>query len=539
MRRVALAVLCLLLASSAPAAADTPNQLERQGVRDIIVQREPGLTASERADLRRDADVNLVAVLPVEHTEVVRAAPGRLTEALAALQADPAVVVAEPDAPVRALSNDPWYHLQYSLENVGQWGGTPDADIDAPEAWQRSRGAAQVVAVVDTGVDLDHPDLASRLLTANRYDWVQGDSVPDDANGHGTHVAGIVAAETDNLAGIAGVAPQASILPLRVLDADGNGWTSHIMAAFARAGDLGVPIVNASLGGSTASESLQRTIREHPNTLYVVAAGNDGRNNDATPTYPCAYDLPNIVCVGASDYNDQRAYFSNYGTASVDLFAPGYFVYSTWPWVQMYEPMSGTSMASPHVAGVAALARGAAPSLGTAALKQALLASVDRPPGVAGVSVTGGRLNADGAVAAALGVERTVVPPPPPPPPTPPRPAGPVSGSAWLTVRSGRSRGRRLARVAFRVPAVGRIATRRLRVRQPSGRYSVRLCAKPVTGGASHCVSRRLRARRGRLTVPALQVHVTPGTRARVTLTLTAVGKRGAARTRGTVALGA
>jgi subtilisin family serine protease len=428
-----LATATALVAVPAPAHADAdagaagPAALERAGVRDIVVERRSGLDGDERAQLRADAGVRLEDTLTLPNTEVVRAAPGALTEALDALNADPDVVYAEPDAPVHATATDARFAEQWALRNTGQrvggQYGVPDADIDAPEAWSLgASGLGVTVAVVDTGIALAHPELAGRIATnpgeagggkeTNRldddhdgyvddwrgWDWVAGDNDPTDENGHGTHVSGTIAAPQDAV-GVAGVAPDARILPLRVLGANGSGSGSAVASAFDLAGRLGIPVVNASLGSSGLTTAERTAINLHPNTLYVVAAGNDGHNNDTTPTYPCAIPAPNVVCVGATDNRDARASFSNVGATSVDLFAPGVGILSTYG--TGYGSMSGTSMATPHVAGALALVLQAAPTLNANQLKQELLDGADRVPALAGLSVSGARLNATNAIQAA------------------------------------------------------------------------------------------------------------------------------------------
>jgi subtilisin family serine protease len=413
----------VLSAAMLPAAA-------RASVGDeIVVMRDGGLTRGERAA----AGVTAERDLPLADVEVVSAEDR--PAALAALNADPDVAWAEPNRP-RRLSSDPLAGVLWGLNNTGQsvwWNrGTPDADIDAPQAWAVSRGAGVVVGVVDTGVDAGHPDLAGRLVAG--HDFVDDDDDPQDGHGHGTHVAGTIAA-TENGTGVVGVAPEARIMPLRVLDANGGGNSADVAAAFAYAGDRGVRIVNASLGSDYPSMVERRAIHEHPGTLFVVAAGNGGAdgvgddNDDATREYPCAHDEPNLVCVGATDANDARAGFSNYGAASVDLFAPGQDIVSSWARGRPtmlnqyfgagdgYEIMLGTSMASPHVAGAAALAGAVQPGWGAVALKAALLDGADRLAGLGGVSVSGGRLNAAATARIAAGL--------PPGPGPEPGPLGP------------------------------------------------------------------------------------------------------------------
>ncbi len=436
---------------------------------DIIVQRVPGLDHTERAELRADARVELVKPLPVEDTELVSA--HNTAKALADLRADDDVVYAEPDRRVRLTRamDDPGFGTLWALENTGQMIGgqlgTAGDDIDAVAAWDQSEGTGVTVAVVDTGINSTHVDLDGQIATntaeanglpgvdddgnhlvddVHGWDFVSSDATPQDGQGHGTHVSGTIAAEGENSLGVVGVAPLAKILPLRVLDNSGSGWSSDIAEAFAYAGDQGVRIVNASLGGGF-SQAIEDAVASHPNTLYVVAAGNDGADSDTDPdAYPCALPESNLICVGASDNRDQVAGFSNYGPATVDLFAPGVRIYSTLS-NGSYGFKDGTSMASPHVAGAAALALSARPDATTAFLRYALLHSVDVQPGWETWSVSGGRLNANAAVTTIQGsapptetptpeppVETpTPEPPAPPPPPVAPTPTpAPVTPAA-------------------------------------------------------------------------------------------------------------
>jgi thermitase len=393
----------LALAFPAAASADpgpSAQTLENQGVTELIVKRDEGLPASERSDIRADAGGQLVSMTRLPDTEVLRVPDGQLVEALHELNADPRVVWAEPNAPVHAFAADPLMTAQWSLSapTLGIVGG-----IDAVDAWPESTGAGETVGIADSGVNLTSPELAPQLSTSPAgWDFVGGDSSPEDQNGHGSHVSGIVAAVKDNGQGIAGIAPSAKLLEVRVLDATGSGTEAQVANGFDYAGDQGVPIVNASLGSPGFSQAISDAISSHPNTLYVVAAGNGGSDhlgddNDTTPTYPCVLPLANVLCVGATDETDQRALFSNYGHQSVDLFAPGVTIVSTWN-DSTYRIADGTSMASPEVAATAALVLGANPGLTTAQLKQVLIASTDPLPWAAAMSVSGGRLNALKAV---------------------------------------------------------------------------------------------------------------------------------------------
>ncbi|WP_051324443.1 S8 family serine peptidase [Candidatus Solirubrobacter pratensis] len=411
MRFLALVVLAL---ASLPAQASAA---------DIIVRRDAGLDRSERADIRRDAGVKLVDTLTLPDTEVVRAGDPRA--ALAALNADPDVHYAELDGQVHLFSDDALFTQQWALQNTGQFGGLAGADMDVPDAWTRSTGAGVTVAVVDTGVDADVTDLAGQI-DARGWDFIGDDDDPADENGHGTHVTGTIAALAGNGVGVAGVAPGAHVLPVRALDAAGDGTDSTIAEAFDYAGDAGARIVNASLGGAGTSRLIDDAIAAHPDTLYVVAAGNSHADDDAAPVFPCTSALANVLCVGASDNRDARAWFSNYGATTVDVFAPGTLIDSTLMGGG-YGFLDGTSMASPQVAGIAALALAADPAATTGELKAAVLASADARPGLTGLAVTGGRVNAAAAVEEIGRVpEPTPTPTPqatPTPTPTPEPPA--------------------------------------------------------------------------------------------------------------------
>jgi thermitase len=390
--------VALLVPSSAWAADPTAR---------IIVQHEPGLTTSEQAEIRSDVDATLVDTLKVPRTEVIAVDQHDLKSALRHLNRDPGVAIAEEDRVIHAFSNDPDFTRLWGLENTGQtvfqtdgstYAALANVDMNIPEAWEMSLGTGRTVAVVDSGVLATHSDLVGRI--APGYDWVDEDKVPNDSDGHGTHVTGTLAATVNNGKGIAGVAPQSRVLPLRVLDANGAGFLSDIIDAFQFAGQQGVRVVNASLGGSTFSTLEKQAIDQHPDTLFVVAAGNSGKDVDASGNaeYPCNFTSPNVLCVGAHWARDGRAWYSNYGRQSVDVYAPGTGIYSTSNNnTNSYVYESGTSMAAPHVAGVAALLLARNPSLSTAQVKAAILNTVRRTSS-SYVSTSSGRVNAEAAV---------------------------------------------------------------------------------------------------------------------------------------------
>jgi thermitase len=464
---LALALACLLPGAALAAGPDDVQALENEGVRDIIVARDPGLSAGARGDLRAGAGVTHVGDLPLADTEVVRAPAGGLVEAVAALNAEPGVRYAEPNGPVYAASADPLFGELWALNNTGQTvntvAGTAGADIRAPQAWTRSTGAGQTVAVVDSGALTTHQDLQGGAIWTNPgeaganaangldddhdgfvddvhgWNFVAGTNDPTDLEGHGTHVSGILAARKDNNVGVAGIAPSATIIPLRALGGTPvTGTEADIASALDLAGTK-ARIVNASIEDPAFSQAIEDAIAKHPNTLYVVAAGNatapaTGANNDVTPTYPCALPDANIICVGASTATDAAASYSNFGPSTVDLFAPGDNIDSTYvssfcgaTTPDCYAALDGTSMAAPFVSGTLALMGALNPGLAAADLKARLLASVAHPAALAGKSLTGGRLDAAAAVAAAAPAAPA---PPPPAPATTPAPAPAAAAAA-------------------------------------------------------------------------------------------------------------
>ncbi len=318
----------------------------------------------DRAAARRQAGVRVERALRVEGVQLVTVERGSSArEAIERLEADPAVRYAEPNRLRRAsatVPDDPGFGQLWGLHNTGQTvsgiAGLLDSDIDAPEAWDLSTGGGALVAVVDEGIAYDHPDLAPNMWRnpgevagngvdddGNGYvddvhgiDTVDDDSDPRDSGGHGTHVAGTIAAAGDNGIGIAGVSWDAEVMALRALGAEG-GSDATVAEAFDYAGDMGARVVNASLGGPGASQTLQQPITEHPRTLFVVAAGNGGDdgigddNDGASADYPCAYDDANLICVAATTPSDGLAGFSNFGATTVDLGAPGTNVLSAAP----------------------------------------------------------------------------------------------------------------------------------------------------------------------------------------------------------------
>lgn len=329
------------VADDSPPAASEPQWRSPQ----------PSVTASPAeivGDLAPDERARVVVLRESDGELAVTSDTARgeaaATEAVAAAQDAPGVVAVGLDHRVQA-SADPLQDKQWGLTQV-----------DAPDAWQWTKGAGAVVAVIDSGVDGSHPDLATAMVRGINTRNDRGDySEPTvDQDGHGTHVAGIIAARADNGTGVAGVAPQASIMPVKVLDADGGGWMADVVEGIVWAADHGADVINMSLGGPDADFSAPAVAYARAKGVVVVAAA--GNDSSSSPSYPAA--LPGVLSVTALDRDGAVDTYSNYG-ATVDLAAPGSGILSTVP--DGYAYMTGTSMAAPQVAGVAALVDSVAP----------------------------------------------------------------------------------------------------------------------------------------------------------------------------------
>ena len=329
------------------------SQAYRPG--EVLVQFRSTRRAAALSDYRRTHGITVHRSLARGRVhQVALPASISVAQAVALFQVDPDVVMVEPNYYVQpqATSDDPWFDLQWGLLNTGQmirgYIGTPGTDIDAPNAWDITTGRPEViVAVIDGGIAYDHPDLAAAIWThpleipangvdddgngriddVHGWDFVDDDNAPMDATGHGTHVAGIIAAERNNALGVAGVADGVRIMPLRFIDAFDRGTISDAMAAIDYALDHGAKIINCSWGSSNYSGVLKAAMAA-ADALFVCAAGNEGAHSDATPFYPAGFDLPNVLSVAASDPTDHLAWFSNYGVRSVHVAAPGVRIYS-------------------------------------------------------------------------------------------------------------------------------------------------------------------------------------------------------------------
>jgi subtilisin family serine protease len=320
---------------------------------------------------------------------------------------------------VYQLADDPLFTDQWSLENTGQTGGKVDADIDVLDAWSWTMGGSDVVvAVLDTGIALDHPDLAPNLWSnpgeiggngldddgngyvddSRGWDAIDNDADPNDANGHGTFVASTAVAALNDT-GMAGVAPDSRVMAVRVCDNSGCPL-SAILTGLAYAMANGAEVANLSFGGSFGlSSGFEGAVQANVDAgvVVVAAAGNDGLDNDLVPFYPASFDIDGLIAVAASNHVDLKAPFSNYGANSVDLAAPGQDVVGGSP-PDDFAVGSGTSFAAPHVTGAVALVKALRPDLQPPEIADLILQSVDRFPAFTGRMVSGGRLNAGSAL---------------------------------------------------------------------------------------------------------------------------------------------
>jgi subtilisin family serine protease len=402
----------LALAAGAQSAAAAPAS------DTVLVKVEPAATASERAEVARALDADGSRPLMAGWRAYEVDGTLTLTGARRLLAGADAVEAVQLDVRVHPLADpdDTYYGLQWPLPK-----------IDAPAGWDLAAGAEPVtVAVTDEGVQTDHPDLAARIW--QNAGETPGNGLDDDGNGyaddvagwnfydgnndvydpahgddHGTHVAGTVAAVRGNGTGVAGVAGNAVIMPLKFLGPDG-GYTSDAIAAIDYAVANGARVINASWGGDAYSAALCDAIElaGDAGVVVVAAAGNDGTNNDASGSWPSNCPATSLISVAATTSSDGLASFSNYGALQVDVGAPGNGVLSTYPG-SAYAYMSGTSMAAPHVSGIAAALMGLHPEMAPWQVAAAVSSGGQAVPALAGTTRSGRRVSLAGALSASAG----------------------------------------------------------------------------------------------------------------------------------------
>jgi thermitase len=520
---VAVAALTLLpLSFAAPATA---AQGPRDGAPDrLIVAYDSGSDNGDRADALHDVHARSAQSLAsLGKTDAISVADGTAASAVAKLNAADGVAWAEVDRPVRAAMSFPW-SLWSNLDDF------LDTENDFTDAWDHTTGSARVpIAVVDTGVDFGNiQDLRDNRVDGG-WDFVSGDADPSpklgdtsDTNSHGTGVAGIAAA---SMAGndITGGAPSAGIMALRALDTNGSGLMSTVANAFAWAGEHGVRVVNASLTSVGPSQAVAAAITAHPNTLYVVAAGNSSTNEDSLPAdkrdYPCALDLTNVICVAAVDGGGNLASFSNYGATTVDIGGPGKNIRSYLVGGGLQEHWNGTSMATPFVAAAAELAVAQTPTVTAPQLHDAIIDTARLVQGLAGKTASGGMVDPDKLVTTAAQLP-VVAPPQPPAPPAPPAqpPATPAPPTTAPPAHTAPSKVPTLRSPQLKLGHVSRSGTR-LRVtgtvaRAWKGTVTVTVCA------GKHCTHTRVRVSHGSFTA---KLKVARGRQVKVTVAAPAV----------------
>ncbi|NRD72417.1 S8 family serine peptidase [Shewanella sp. VB17] len=430
---IALAITGIITVSAVPVQA---KLIQHEYVKDsILVVYKDNTTKSDRLSAQRlvrgfTRDVNADGVddmfanlLGGRLSTLTLSSGSDVFTAIKMISQHPAVKYAEPNYVIKAIGapDDPDFVSLWAMNNTGQNGGTADADIDAVEAWDITTGdASLVIGVIDTGVDYNHPDLQGNIWTnpneiANNnidddgngvVDDVHGFSAvnnsgdPMDVNGHGTHVSGTIGAKGNNDIGVVGVNWDVSIIGCQFLDAGGSGSTEGAIACIDYLTDLkknyGVDIkaTNNSWGGGGFSQALKDSIESAGDAgiLFFAAAGNSARDNDVTPSYPASYDSDAVMAIASTDRNDNMSSFSQWGRVSVDMGAPGSSILSTTPG-NRYDTYSGTSMATPHMTGAAALVWSINPDLTLLEMKQLLMDSGDLNDDLAGKSVGGTRLN--------------------------------------------------------------------------------------------------------------------------------------------------
>ncbi|WP_407690003.1 S8 family peptidase [Risungbinella massiliensis] len=375
-----VALLVVPVSVSADSHADTTVSQYAPG--ELIVKFKDGIMSAQSDSLHKKNKTKVKEKSTKLGVEVVEFdKKTSVEEMMKKYKQDPNVEYVEPNYYFHAtwIPNDPYFGTQ-------QWG---PQKIQAPAAWDITRSSSSVkIAIVDTGVQSNHPDLSGKVI--NGYDFVDNDTIAQDGNGHGTHCAGIAAVLTNNGVGISGVAPDAQILAVRVLDNNGSGTLLDVADGIIFSADSNAQVISLSLGGSTGSKTLKNAVDYAWNkgSVIVAAAGNSGNKQRHYPAY-----YANSIAVASTDSNDEKSYFSTYGNW-VDVTAPGSGIYSTYIG-SSYRSLSGTSMATPHVAGIAALL--AAQGKNNQQIRAAIEKTADQIPGT-GTYWRFGRVNAYKAV---------------------------------------------------------------------------------------------------------------------------------------------
>src|SRR2546426_1438815 len=420
-----------------PDTVSADNLLEDFRQDRILVKPKRGVILSALGELHALVGAQVLQSYPgIGNLLVLKVPPAASASDLIAIYRHSGLVeYAEPDYPVEDLRapNDFRYGdgSLWGLHNTGQLGGVPGADIDAQDAWDIQNTADNIiVAVIDTGVRYTTEELAAHSwvnpgeIAGNGVDddgdgfvddvhginTVANSGDPNDDHGHGTHVSGIIGAVGNNDVGVVGVAWKVQIMACKFLDPSGNGFISDAIKCIDYARSKGAKVINASWGSTTFNSTALRDAIDNlrqAGIIFVAAAGNSAQDNGVNPIYPASYDLDNIISVAATTRTDDLAFFSNYGSTTVDLGAPGAAIFSCWNGSDSdYRYNDGTSMAAPHVSATCALLMAHYPNENYQQIIDRILSNVDPLPSLAGKCVSGGRLN----LQKALGV--STAPPP-------------------------------------------------------------------------------------------------------------------------------
>jgi thermitase len=403
-------VFCMVLATFVPSAFSAQTEdvaksastaLSAPAADDqLLVQFAPGTARADRAQVAAAHGGKVVDRIEALDIEVfsfpgLKANSKAMEQMMAALKKNKNVIMVEQNLiyTVNFTPNDPSQGSQWA------WGV-----IDAYQGWDVTQGSTStVIAVVDTGVQRNHPDLDAKIVAG--YDYVQNDTAPDDGNGHGTHVAGTAAAETNNSTGGAGTCPNCKVMPVRVLDNNGSGTLANVANGITWAANNGAKVINLSLGGGGSSTLQQAVQYAWSKGVFLACAAGNSNTSSTSSAYPAAY--AECFGVASTTSTDARSSFSNYGSW-VEVAAPGSSIYSTWL-NSGYNTINGTSMATPHVAGLAGLL--ASQGKTNQQIWDTICNSAEDISGT-GTYWTCGRINVNNAVGGG-----TTPPPPPPPPP--------------------------------------------------------------------------------------------------------------------------
>lgn len=420
--------LITLAALTLSAAANAGMDQAEAVPGEYVVRLKPNMGTMSMNTLSQSLGAYVKSRIPGQNIVVVKRPVFETTySAVKTLAVNPLVDIVEPNYIYRAnkLSNDPMMEQLWGLRNIGQKdssgkAGVAGIDVGVEQAWDIETGSDKmVVAVIDTGVDFNHPDLKDNLWTneaeangkpgvdddgngvvddIHGYNAITGKGDAQDDQGHGSHCSGTIGAKGNDGKGIVGVNWDVKIMAVKFLSASGSGSLEDALKAIDYATKMGAKVLSNSWGGGGFSQTLLEAIKRsnEAGALFVAAAGNESNNNDARPTYPATYDVPNMISVAAIDNQGAKASFSSYGKRTVHVGAPGVNVYSSTGGA--YDSWSGTSMATPHVAGVAALVWSHEPELTAIQLKERLLQTARPIAGLKGKTKTGAMVNAFNAL---------------------------------------------------------------------------------------------------------------------------------------------